>query len=355
MLSLFISVARFCRLPLIGLTEVIVYVGAASGNAGGSWQPLLLAFAVGLALHLTVFILNDVIDAEIDRTDPRRAHTPIAAGQIGERTALLISLASSVVGAVALLAARDPAKPLVFYGAATVGFVVYDIYGKRFVLPPVMDVIQGLAWASLALMSASLNGEIGIASILLAVSICLYICVLNGIIGSLRDAANDISHHAITTAAFFLKGRLRNAGDGLPRVYIWYGVALEILHAVACVAGVCALAVQMGRGIEMYAATSISAGVFCILLLAGALTQYSQRRLVWVCGFVYSILAFWAIVVAVWVGFGPTAFAAASALLILPWLGSSVVRSLLTGRGDWSHSTGPYVLIGKEQGKPGSV
>jgi len=59
-----------------------------------------LAFVAFTLVSSAVYLLNDVIDAEADRLHPRKKFRPIAAGELGVRTALAVSVvlaASSLV------------------------------------------------------------------------------------------------------------------------------------------------------------------------------------------------------------------------------------------------------------------
>lgn len=69
-----------------------------------------IAFAVLCAAASATYLVNDVVDREIDRSHPRTRHRPVASGRLGVRTALVSS---------ALLAAA----------AVTAGFAVRPEFG----------------------------------------------------------------------------------------------------------------------------------------------------------------------------------------------------------------------------------
>ena len=335
-LTLIASIGRFCRLPLVGLTEAVIGVGAASTGSAISLGRVWILLLIGLLFHIGVFILNDVMDVEIDRTDSRRARAPVAAGTVSPAYAVAVAAASLTAGAAILFTAENSVAPLACYGSATAGLVVYDLHGKRFAVPPVTDMVQGIGWGSLVLMSAALIGQVDLASLILAVSTCLYMAILTGFSGSLRDLINDRYHGANTTPIFFMNRAGSKDEGNLLAPYISYGLVLQILQAATCIVGVATLASQLGRGGDWYWELALTAQAACLLLLWIGLARYSRDRRMWVIGLAHSILSFWAILLAVLVRYGVAAFTLASVLLIGPWSCSSVVRAIVTNRGDWA-------------------
>lgn len=67
--------------------------------------PLLLAAAVAFTgASAGVYLVNDAADAERDRAHPRKRHRPVASGELGRRTAVVLGIAAMVAAlGVALL------------------------------------------------------------------------------------------------------------------------------------------------------------------------------------------------------------------------------------------------------------
>lgn len=57
-----------------------------------------LAVAAFCALSGAVYALNDVLDAEADRAHPTKRHRPIAAGELSERSAVVLAILLAVAG-----------------------------------------------------------------------------------------------------------------------------------------------------------------------------------------------------------------------------------------------------------------
>jgi decaprenyl-phosphate phosphoribosyltransferase len=63
-----------------------------------------IAVAAFCALSGAVYALNDVLDAEADRVHPTKKHRPIAAGELSERSAVVLSIILAIAGLGACLA-----------------------------------------------------------------------------------------------------------------------------------------------------------------------------------------------------------------------------------------------------------
>jgi 4-hydroxybenzoate polyprenyltransferase len=117
--------------------------------------------------------------------------------------------------------------------------LLYNLYGKRFPLPLVSDAVQGLGWAALALYGALATGmPLHARAGWLCATILLYVMMVNGLHGGLRDLANDARHGARTTA-LFLGARATPEGELiLSARIVLYGLTLHLLLlflTVACI------------------------------------------------------------------------------------------------------------------------
>jgi len=118
--------------------------------------PLLLAHAIGdadrwlqvatafLCFSLcasTVYVLNDIIDAEADRNHPRKRHRPIASGQLS--TAVGIVLAVVCISGAAFLAVQLPVHFMLWMAVYLVATTAYSFVLKKLVIVDVL-VLAGL-------------------------------------------------------------------------------------------------------------------------------------------------------------------------------------------------------------------
>jgi 4-hydroxybenzoate polyprenyltransferase len=216
---------RFVRLHYLGFAFLLVLLGSFSlglqirdPNVYPPEYTLLLnrwqiggLLAIALFYHVWGFVLNDVIDLPVDRTQVRRRNDPLVQGRIDRIYALALALLSVPS---AFLVAFLLGVPLDAYLVLLVGMLLmalYNVRGKRLAVPIVTDLVQAAAWGCLAIFAA-MAVEPSVAAQhpfspshwLLTWAIAGYgagfILLINGIHGGLRDLANDIACGARTTA-----------------------------------------------------------------------------------------------------------------------------------------------------------
>ena len=94
-----LQVDRFIRLHQLFFTAIWLLLGAASVERTLRPAEFIALLGVILAFHVFTYVLNDVIDLPIDRTQPRRQDDPLVRGSIKPRHALFLALAQPVVAA----------------------------------------------------------------------------------------------------------------------------------------------------------------------------------------------------------------------------------------------------------------
>ena len=131
----------------------VVFSGRLS-EASALADALLVTFAFCLASG-AAYLVNDVMDAEGDRRQPRTVNRPIARGDLAPRLALGAALLSAVV-ALGIAAALNP-KTLAALGGFLALQVAYSVLLKHLIFVDVMAIASGfvlraaagaLRWAS---------------------------------------------------------------------------------------------------------------------------------------------------------------------------------------------------------------
>jgi 4-hydroxybenzoate polyprenyltransferase len=218
---------RFIRGSTLGFTLTLPVAGAATvGPVGG--VDALLVMAPALAFHIFIYVLNDVVDLPLDRSEPRRREFPLVTGAISPRAALTVALAVVPVGLGTAVLSGAPAPALAVLALAFVAGAGYDVWGKRTALPPVTDLVQGLAWAGLLAYGAAASGGPTALTVWLAAYVVTFIVLVNGLHGGLRDLTNDLQHGARTTAILFGARPRTERGVTLPAVLVGYAVILQV-------------------------------------------------------------------------------------------------------------------------------
>lgn len=142
-----------------------------SGNADDPELFLLALAATGLfcLLSSTIYIVNDIADADADRKHPSKANRPIASGRIKVSTAATLAVILGIVSLfLSFLLNQD-----FFYIA--LGYVVlsisYSVYLKHIVIIDVMTIAAGFVLRALGgavIIDVEFSGWLLISSFLLA-------------------------------------------------------------------------------------------------------------------------------------------------------------------------------------------
>jgi 4-hydroxybenzoate polyprenyltransferase len=225
-------IQQFIRLPAFGFTAMLVLLGAASVAPHLAARQALALLGVALAFHCYSYVLNDVIDLPLDRTQPLRARDPLVRGVIRPGPALAFALCQLPIALVITARLGGDAGAYAALGAGFALMGIYNLWGKRTPLPPATDVIQGMAWGALALYGAAMQrGSPSGLTIDLCAFAVVYITLLNGVHASLRDLTNDLAR-GMRSTAILLGARPQATGrlaiPGRLKVYGWALQALSI-------------------------------------------------------------------------------------------------------------------------------
>lgn len=117
----------------------IIFVGKAGESA--AWPPVLLTLLGMCLLSSSVYVLNDLMDAQSDRRHPTKRHRPIASGAIHPTQAAIFSKALALAGIITLMAVNIPT---VIGGAVYVAMqFLYNIVAKRVAVLDVFVISLG--------------------------------------------------------------------------------------------------------------------------------------------------------------------------------------------------------------------
>jgi 4-hydroxybenzoate polyprenyltransferase len=225
----------FLRLHFLFFTWIWPLLGAVSVRPDIRIAELSGVLTATFCFHVFSFVLNDVVDLPIDRTQPMRQTDPLVRGVIGRGQALALALAQPVLSALLGVALGVPASAQVTLAAAYVLMGAYDVWGKRCPVPPVTDLVLGLGWGLLAVYAAQvLAGGPNALTWMVAAYSGGFMLFMNGIHGGLRDLDNDFAQGARTTAIFL---GARPSGEDRdpfvpPAVGVFAAAVLTLLVAI---------------------------------------------------------------------------------------------------------------------------
>ena len=259
------------RVSTLGFTLMLPLLGAAF--AQGAWSAAHSAWllAVALAFHAFAYMLNDVVDLDIDRTEAQRFDSPLVRGTMSPRVVLVVALVSVPV-AFGLAWAGGLSLP--WLALAFAAMAAYDVWGKRCRWPLVTDAVQALGWCALMVVGVP-DGAATWSHAWLAAYLFVCVLIVQGVHGGLRDLANDRRRGARTTAAWLGALERPGAGVDLPPRFVAYAASLQaVMIASAC--GVWWTARDAGASIGGHA----GAGAVAVasLVVAGASLLFAWRR-----------------------------------------------------------------------------
>lgn len=260
-----VGLDRLVRLHFFGATLMIGVLGAASVRPPALDVRLGGLILVSFFVHVFGYVLNDVIDLPVDRLEPSRAMDPLVRGAIRPWQALALALIQIpfAFGVTWLLGGAAVA-----YGSLALAFVmlaIYDLWGKRFPVPPVTDLAQGIAWGSLAFFGAALMGSPNFLTGVVGGYMAGFILLINGVHGGLRDLENDRACGRRTTAIFF---GVRSRPDGsfeVPGGVRWFSVSVQL--GLIALIGLPLVRNDFGYGPSARVGTMAAVGVLCAINL----------------------------------------------------------------------------------------
>lgn len=271
----------FVRFSALGGTIVLALLGAASVTPYPSNRTLLGILGVGLALHLFDYVTNDVVDLELDSTEPRRVDFPLVRGTVTRSQALTLALLMVPLAIALTFWMEGNFRAYATLATSFILGLAYNIWGKRAPFPPLTDFIQGLAWGSFVLFGAAMTAtSFTPATAIIFVYIVIFIMLANGVHGSLRDLTNDLRCNVRSTA--ILLGARPSSGGGLIISPSLRAYAIVLNAVLICLAILLVIANYYGYTRFAWAWTTSAVALLCALslgsLLAAAQSTQNQQK-----------------------------------------------------------------------------
>jgi len=164
---------------------------------------LFLLFLIGFLGHTYGFVLNDIIDYNLDKSSKEIKDRPLLSGTISLKNAWIFAIGSmifSFIIASYIAMITDNYFPLLLLIISAVLITVYNLISKKF---PGMDIFVAFAVFFLILYGAStvING-INFSKLTWIVCILgsTQVLFMQFIAGGLKDIENDYKHDAKTLA-----------------------------------------------------------------------------------------------------------------------------------------------------------
>src|SRR6266567_191435 len=203
---------QFIRFPAASFSLILPLLGATTVSTQLTNNQLLVLIGVAMAFHIFAYVLNDIIDLPVDRTESLRVDFPLVQGIIRPWQALVVALLQLPLALALAFYLKASFPAYVFLLLAFLSMTAYDLWGKRAPFPPLTDLVQGVGWGAIVLFGAAVIPGFapglppGHSSELLAALfafVVVFILLINGIHGGVRDLANDLRCGTRTTAILF--------------------------------------------------------------------------------------------------------------------------------------------------------
>ncbi len=213
---------RFIRFPTASFSIILPLLGASLVPSPLKSYQVVGLLGVAMAFHIFAYVLNDVIDLPIDRTEPLRAEYPLVRGIIQPRQALIVAFSQVPLALILTAWLGGNKRTYVLLAAAFLLMAVYDLWGKKLPFPPLTDFIQGLSWSVLVLYGVAIVpvSPTQLPGVVFTF-VVVFIMMINGVHGGLRDLVNDLKCNVSTTA--ILLG-VRPHGNGRLKISLLFGL-----------------------------------------------------------------------------------------------------------------------------------
>lgn len=255
-----IGYVRLCRLSIAAPISVAFLLGTTDASVIRPGTVALL-WLLGILYHAYGCGLNDLADADIDRGNPGRRHSPLPGNLLTRQEALF---ATNLVGIGFLMLPPLAHFPVsVFYGCAVLAAIQTwgNLFQKRsrWVPTVVVDWMFIPAAGGPVLLGAWAAGvHVGYAVIAIGLAFGMQMVLFNVLAGNMKDIEFDALAGSKTTALMLgvraVDGRLE-----IPRRYARYVVLLETL----CIAAMVAAAPLSSRAWEVLCC--VAAGIAAVV------------------------------------------------------------------------------------------
>lgn len=225
------DIRHFLRFEYLPFAISLPLLGASSASSRLGFEQIVALACTALAFHIYTGLTNDLADLPLDRTQPMRAEYPLVKGTIQPWQALVVALVQIPIAAALTALQNGSVWAYAALGLGLVSITVYNVWGKRTPFPIATDLVQGVAFASLALYGAAAIGGVTPLTWIVFASIVAWMMLTN-LLGGLRDLSSDFNHGARTTPIQF-GARPQGNGQLHPRpmrvyAYEWEAVMIGL-------------------------------------------------------------------------------------------------------------------------------
>jgi len=227
----YLKLARSFNAVLTGVSPVMGAVAMQEYNIG----ILFVLFLIGFLGHSFGFVLNDILDFNLDRKSTEISDRPLISGTISLKNAWIFALACLFLAFIIAFVLAFPSGnffPLLLMVVSAASIVVYNVISKKF---PFMDVFVGagifffILYGAVA-VSGSLSGVSNLAWIVCVLG-TVQVMFMQIVAGGMKDIENDFLQGA-QTAAVRLGVRVSHGKLKVSKSFFGIAFVLQIIDIV---------------------------------------------------------------------------------------------------------------------------
>lgn len=199
--------AKLIRLPSSLGISIIAIIGALSVKGVNlEILPLIILLLMGVIGNVFGYVLNDYMDAKIDKRSKELSERPLVKGTVSSRAALVIIISCLfIIFIIPLIFFRSILLILILIISVVLG-IFYDTFSKKLVGS---ELFLSGSMASFCLFGAvavsdNIRGlhEVGGLTWVVVAIMFLYVFIMNVLEGNLKDVENDRKAGAITLPVY---------------------------------------------------------------------------------------------------------------------------------------------------------
>jgi 4-hydroxybenzoate polyprenyltransferase len=225
----YIEISRFFNMGLTGIAPVLGALSMWNIGTLPFWQ-LGVLFLIGCFAHAFGFVLNDIVDIDLDKLSKELNARPLVNGKITRKNASIFTVVCLIISLLLCsVFFKNITQFSLILGIIIVAYlfgILYDFASKKY---PGMDIFVALAVAFLILFGASTIGTPSTLAWIVALIGGLQVLFMNMINGAIKDIDHDkegLAH----TIAICLGAKIHNGFITLPLSFKAVGLFIEIIR-----------------------------------------------------------------------------------------------------------------------------
>lgn len=228
--------ARLLRFPGIAALAIPPIIAALTvKNVEIDALTYIGLFIIGACSSIFGFVLNDIIDLEIDKKSKDLKKRPLVSGEISKISALMICITCIVVAffTMFLIWYNETLDYLKFRAVLCLVFAcilgsIYDFYGKKIVGS---DIFVALGVAFVFLFGAYAVGVPNVITWIVFVLTFNNLLHMNAIEGGIKDADHD-SQMGVKNMAYASGVRVKGQNIMIPSIFKFFSISIRIISSV---------------------------------------------------------------------------------------------------------------------------